>query len=211
MDILSFTVGPVSTECHLAIDRSASVAFLVDPGDDAARILAAIEKEKAELKYVVLTHGHFDHVMAADEVIRKTGAELVVCKDEVPALSDPELAGYNSFGIPGFVPLKADVVVADGDSLAVGGLELKFIRTPGHTTGSMCIIVGDVIFSGDTLFAGTCGRCDLPGGDYAEMLASLKLLAELPGDYKIYSGHGEPTILSIERQYNPYMREAARR
>lgn len=209
MDIRNFAVGPVSAECYIVRDEITNTAFMVDPGDDAEYLLKKLGQ--AKLEYVILTHGHFDHVMAADEILKKSGAKLVVCDKEVPALTDPELGGFNSFGVAKFVPLCADVVVSDGDELDFAGKKLEFMNTPGHTKGSMCIKMGDVIFTGDTLFAGTCGRCDLPSGDYREMLDSLKRLAELEGDFIIYPGHGEPSKLSIERSYNPYMREAVRR
>lgn len=211
MKIRSFTVGHVQAECYIAFDEASDVAFMIDPGDNAPYLLEKLDELKVELKYVILTHGHFDHVMAADEILKATGAKLVVCDNEVPALTDPELGGFNSFGITTFVPLNADIVVTDGEKLDFAGKQLEFMNTPGHTKGSMCIKMEDVIFTGDTLFAGTCGRCDLVGGDYREMLDSLKRLAELEGEYTVYPGHGEPTKMSIERQYNPYMREAVRR
>ncbi len=211
MKIRSFTVGVVSTQCYLACDSRAGIAFIVDPGDNAQELLQAVEAENARLEYVILTHAHFDHVMAAAQIIEKTGAKLVVCGAEVDALTDPVLSGYTSFGIPMQDKLRADIILNDGDSLDFGQTKLKIMHTPGHTKGSMCIVADNIIFTGDTLFAGTCGRCDLPGGDYKEMLDSLKRLGELDGDYTLYPGHGEPTMLDIERKFNPYMREAIRR
>lgn len=211
MKIRSFTVGRMAAQCYIVSDEESNTAFMIDPGDNADYLLERLSEQSAELKYVILTHGHFDHVMAADEILKNTRAKLVVCDNEVPALTDPELGGFNSFGIGKFVPLRADIVVSDGDKLDFAGHEIEFLNTPGHTKGSMCIKMGDVIFTGDTLFAGTCGRCDFAGGDYREMLDSLKRLAELSGEYTVYPGHGEATKMSIERQYNPYMREAVRR
>ncbi len=211
MKIRSFTVGRVAAQCYIVSDEASGEVFMIDPGDNAEYLLKKLDEQGVELKYVILTHGHFDHVMAANEILKKTRAKLVVCDNEVPALTDPELGGFNNFGITKFVPLSADIVVSDGETLDFAGHELEFMNTPGHTKGSMCIKMGDVIFTGDTLFAGTCGRCDLAGGDYREMLDSLKRLAELCGEYTVYPGHGEATKMSIERQYNPYMREAVRR
>ena len=210
MKIRSFTVGPVATQCYLIINQADNTAFITDPGDDAEMLLRAIDEEKARLKYVILTHGHFDHVMAVGEILKNTGAKLVVHEDEVPALSDGVLSGCASFGVAMQDTLKEDIAVKDGDTLDFGGTYLEFMHTPGHTVGSMCILLGDIILTGDTLFAGTCGRCDLPGGDYEMMLKSLKRLAELKGNFKIYPGHGEPSAIDIERKYNPYMREALR-
>lgn len=202
------TVGMVSTNCYLAMDRESGLAFLVDPGDDAPGILQMIREEGVNVTHVILTHGHFDHVLAVPAVLQETGAKLVVHEKELPLLSDPALAGYRSFQIPNFRPLHADLAVKDGDTLQIGGMHLSFLHTPGHTPGGMCILADGVLFSGDTLFAGSCGRCDLPGGDYRVILQSLKKLAELAGDYPVYPGHEESSTLDAERAHNPYLREA---
>ena len=210
MKILTIPVGSLQTNCYLVIDEISGKGFVADPGDNAEKILDAVARENVDVEYVILTHAHFDHILAAREVVEKCSAKLVVCDNEVPALSDPELACYRAFGLPEFNPLIHDIAVSDGDELYVGELKLEFLNTPGHTKGSMCIIAENAIFSGDTLFADSCGRCDFPGGDWREMLLSLKRLAELDDDYEVYSGHGESTTLEVERKFNPYVREAMR-
>lgn len=210
MTVRRIPVGALQTNCYLVFDEKSAKGFVVDPGDDAQKILNAIRKDGVCVEYVILTHAHFDHILAVGEVLESCGAKLVVCDREVPALSDPELACYRAFGLPEFTPLKYDIAVSDGDKITVGELQLEFLNTPGHTKGSMCIVVGDAILSGDTLFADSCGRCDFPGGDWREMLDSLKRLAELDGDFTVYPGHGDATTLDVERKFNPYVREAMR-
>ena len=162
MRIDIFHVGVVQTNCYLAYNETTLDAFVVDPGDDAERILQAIENKGLNLKYVILTHGHFDHLLAVKEICEKSGAVLVASK--YAKLDDEDMCGFTSFGLGGFSPLKAGITVSDGDVLKLGESELSFIETPGHTPCSMCILMGNTLFSGDTLFAGSCGRCDLPGG-----------------------------------------------
>ncbi len=208
MRIDVFRVGAVQTNCYLAYDEQTLEAFLVDPGDDAPRLLRAIGELGLSLRYILLTHGHFDHVMAVPALLRETGAQLVA--SHVARLDDAEACGFRAFRIAEFTPLTADITVKDGDTLRAAGETLRFLETPGHTPGGVCIRAGDVLFSGDTLFAGSCGRCDLPGGDYAAILKSLARLAELPGELRVLPGHGEATTIAAERAHNPYLREALR-
>ena len=211
MEIVKLTVGMVQTNCYIAYDEKTKKGFVVDPGADAVRIVDTLQKRGVKAGYIILTHAHFDHVLAVNELRDKTGAQVVVCRAEEPLLTDPELAGYRAFMIADFQPIHADILVDDGGTLDAAGTTLTFLHTPGHTPGGMCILAGDVMFSGDTLFAGTCGRCDLPGGDYSTMLKSLARLAQLPGDYRVYPGHEASTTLEAERAGNPYMREGQNR
>ncbi|MPN50259.1 putative metallo-hydrolase [bioreactor metagenome] len=153
-----------------------------------------------------MTHGHYDHILGVEQIRSKTGAKVVIGKKDAYCLVSESgslagMAGQESETGP------ADIEVDDGDVISVGNLKCEFINTPGHTCGSMCIIVDNVIFSGDTLFFEDCGRCDLPTGDYGQMLQSLRRLALLGGDYGVHPGHGESTLLSHERKANPYMIE----
>lgn len=209
MNIKTIPVGFLGTNCYLVHDGTDAV--VIDPGADAEGILAAAQADGVRVKYIFLTHAHFDHVLAVSEIQNKTGAKLVANAGEKERLCDAALSGHTSLRNREFIPLYADVEIDERGVLDVGEMHFEFIRTPGHTEGSMCIICGNVMFSGDTLFAGTCGRCDLPGGDYAEILRSLKMLYELPGDMRVLPGHERETTLSRERVYNPYMAEAMRR
>lgn len=208
MRIDIFRVGAVQTNCYLAYDEKTLEAFIVDPGDDAKRLLRAIGEMGLNLQYIILTHGHFDHVLAVPELLRHTEAQLIAAKNA--RLDDAEACGFRAFRIAQFTPLSADILISEGDTLRAAGETLHFYETPGHTPGGICIQAGNVLFTGDTLFAGSCGRCDLPGGDYRVILKSLQKLAELPGDFRVLPGHGEATTLNTEREENPYMREATR-
>lgn len=209
MTIEAMSVGFLGTNCYLVY--SGEKAVVIDPGADAERIHGRVEKLSLKVEYVLLTHAHFDHVLAVSEIIEKTGAKLVSTAGERLRLADEEVSGHTMLRTREFIPLSADMEVSDGEVLSVGDMTFEFIATPGHTEGSVCIKSGDVLFSGDTLFADTCGRCDLAGGDINEMMKSLKKLYELPGDFRVLPGHGEETALSRERESNMYMIEAARR
>lgn len=209
MNVKTLVVGFLNTNCYIAY--SGKNAVVIDPGADAESILGAADELGVEIKYIFLTHAHFDHVLAVDEITKRTGAKLVANAGERERMTSAEVSGQSVLKRRTFVPLKSDVEPNDGDSIDVGDMHFEFVLTPGHTEGSMCIICEDTMFSGDTLFLGTCGRCDLAGGDYSEMLRSLKKLCELSGDYKVLPGHEGTTTLERERRTNPYMAEAMRR
>lgn len=209
MNIRTIPVGFLGTNCYLVHDGKYGV--VIDPGADSEKILAAAQEERVEIKSIFLTHAHFDHVLAVSDIQKKTGAKLVANTAEKQRMCDEYLCWCGSSGGQKFVPLYADVEIDERGSIDVGKMHFEFMRTPGHTEGSMCIICDNVIFSGDTLFAGTCGRCDFPGGDCEEILRSLKKLYNLPGDMRVLPGHERETTLSRERVHNPYMAEAMRR
>ncbi len=208
MTVETMTVGFLGTNCYLVY--SGDKAVVIDPGADAERILKRAEELSLKIEYIFLTHAHFDHVLAVSEIIKRTGASLVSTEGERLRLTDAEVSGHTMLRNREFIPLCADREVTNGEKITVADMTFEFIITPGHTEGSVCILCGDVMFSGDTLFAGTCGRCDLAGGDIGEMMKSLKRLLLLPGDFRVLSGHGEETTLSRERETNMYMIEAAR-
>ena len=209
MEIKTIPVGRLETNCYLAYDGENAV--VIDPGADAEKIMTEVKKLGVQVSHIFLTHAHFDHTLAVNEIKASTGAKFVVGKAEGERLSSAYLSGLSLMGVGDFEPIEADVEISDGDTMDVGSMHFEFLHTPGHTEGSFCIFCDGVMFSGDTLFAGTCGRCDLPGGDIEEMFSSLKKLYLLPGDYKVYPGHGESTLLSEERIFNPYVAEAMRR
>ena len=209
MKVETLVVGFIDTNCYIVHDGKTAV--VIDPGADAERILAKAEELGVSISHIFLTHAHFDHVLAVSEIIKKTGAKLVANIGERKRMCDAELSGHTALRRREFIPLYADIEIAENGAIDAGEMHFEFVRTPGHTEGSMCIICEDTMFSGDTLFAGTCGRCDLAGGDYEEMLKTLKKLYLLEGDYKVLPGHESATTLSHERIYNPYMAEAMRR
>lgn len=205
----TFAVGFLGTNCYLVYDGKDAV--IIDPGAEAERILGRVAELDLKVRYIFLTHGHFDHTLAVREIADATGAPIVSTSGERARLLDEEISGHTMLRTREFIPLTADIEVTDGEEMTVGNMTFRFLLTPGHTEGSVCIFCEDTMFSGDTLFAGTCGRCDLIGGDIGQMLASLKRLYNLEGDFRILSGHGEETTLLREREENMYMTEAARR
>lgn len=210
MNVHRISVGLMATNCYIAY--SGEHAVVIDPGFEPEKIINEATLLGVKIEYILLTHGHFDHIIAVNAVKKATGCPVAAGRDERERMKSAELSEATAMRMAKkFTPVAADVELSDGDEICVADMKFKFIETPGHTGGSMCIICDDVIFSGDTLFRDVCGRCDLRGGDYGEMLSSLRRLYELPGDYRVFPGHGEETTLERERRENPYMAEAMKR
>ena len=201
MQVKVLQVGPIGTNCYLLEDEKAHVAAVIDPGDEAGRILQVIKDDGVDVKYILLTHGHYDHTTAVPELHQALPqAEIYIHK------ADANGACSRLFPLAGQIP---DLKFYDeGDALTLGELTIQVLHTPGHSKGSVTLKVGDVLFCGDTLFAGSCGRTDLAGGSYDEIMASLKKLGELPGDYHVCPGHDVTSTLERERRSNPFLREA---
>lgn len=200
MLIKTLPVGQLETNCYVVTDENALVCAVIDPGDESNTILDYIEDNKLSCKAILITHAHFDHVSAVNAMLEATGAELYMCE------KDLELAKTGASGR--FTPPENTHFYKDGDEVKVAGLTFKVMETPGHTPGGVTLICGDALFTGDTLFRGSCGRTDLAGGDMRAELRSLKRIASLEGDYEVYPGHAESSMLSIEREHNPYVRHA---
>lgn len=205
MKIYKFSVGTLGTNSYLCVDESTQKAFLTDPGGDANKLLSAIEAKKATLQYVILTHGHFDHILVLNEIVSATGAKILIHRLDAAMLLDPSLSLLSRFSSKDITFPEADRHLSDGDLITVGNSEIKIIHTPGHTQGSICIKVGDDLISGDTLFRECVGRSDFPGGDFKTLLASLKTIASLNVKGKIYPGHGMSTTMAHELEYNTYL------
>lgn len=201
MKIVTLHTTMLETGTYVVINDGR--AFVVDPGADAERIIAAAEAEGAKIEWVLLTHAHFDHIGAA-AALQREGAQIVLHRDDVKLIkSFQNLSVLAGVKVEHFTP---DVTVAGGETLDVAGVSVKVIHTPGHTAGSVCYVAGDVIFSGDTLFALSYGRTDFPTGSFAQLKNSVvnKLFA-LEGDYKVLPGHEGPTTLDYERAHNPIL------
>ena len=194
MNYFTLPLGDYQTNCYLVYDEEKNCA-VIDPGYEAETIWKKTEQEGLKIKAILLTHGHFDHVGAVKELAQKTACPVWIHEQEL------KLPPYLTAGALYYTDLYSDV----GSILNVEGLRFRILETPGHTMGSVCLLCGEVIFSGDTLFAGSCGRADL-GGSMSMILESLKGLAALPGDYTVCPGHGGETTLNYERRYNPYLR-----
>lgn len=208
MKIEAIRGGLIGTNCYFLTDEETGLSAVIDPGFDSP---ALEEKIRAlgnkSLALCLLTHGHFDHISGVAKVKKLTGAKIYLHEKDALFPSDPSLCMPLGFGADAPEPFAADVLVKDGDTIRLGGLTLRVLHTPGHTAGSVCYLVEDALFAGDTLMRGSAGRADLPTGDYAALLGSLKRLAALPGDYRVFPGHGEATTLGEERRYNPFLKD----
>ena len=201
MLIKTMQVGFIGTNCYILTDETTMKSAVIDPGGDSNMILDYMERNKMECVAVILTHGHLDHTMGVDFIQQEADVPLYLHKlDWMPPKT--RAMDYRYAPSP-----KAEVrYVDEGDVIPVGNLQLQVLHTPGHTPGSVCLLCENSLFAGDTLFAGSCGRTDLPGGNWDTLSASLSRLKALEGDYTVYPGHGQATKLSVERIYNPYMR-----
>lgn len=205
MTIYTLPVGELSTNCYLAADNGGRAA-VIDPGDEAARILETAAARGLTIEAVLLTHLHIDHFAAVPQLLAATGAELILPKAEQPALADDLRSLMVWLPQEHRFTLSPDRLVEEGDTVTVGALTFTFWHTPGHTGGSGCWRCGDALFCGDTLFAGSAGRTDLPSGDAAAQRRSLRRLADFPEDLRVLPGHGEESTLSAECRCNPFLK-----
>ncbi|MBV9417245.1 MAG: MBL fold metallo-hydrolase [Solirubrobacterales bacterium] len=208
-----FTVGPVQENCYIVRRQDSPNALIVDPGDEADKLLEAVNRLGVDtVEAILVTHTHFDHIGAVTPVAKATGAP-VYC----PELETQVLANIMDYVWPGFGPFEsyqADHTVAGGEKLEVAGLSIDVIFTPGHSPGHVTYAIAehDALFSGDVLFQGSVGRVDLPGGDWATLLASIEsLVSAYPAETTVYPGHMGITTLGRERATNPFLHELAER
>ena len=196
MKTIPFYARGWESNSYLVVNGSDAV--LIDAGVAVKTLIEALERENAALKYILLTHGHFDHTIAADSIREATGARLIIHKDDSEMLSDPEKSALATFLGRYDTVSPCDMTVKDGDTVALGDCEIKVIHTPGHSPGSVCYLceAEGVMLTGDTLFADNIGRCDLWGGSYATIRTSLRSLRADPGTLTIYPGHGDTNLLS---------------
>jgi hydroxyacylglutathione hydrolase len=210
MDLRMLTVGPVQENCFVFRRDGSDAALIVDPGDEAPRILAAVEDLGAKVEAILLTHTHFDHIGAVAPVAEATGAPVWVPEIEAPVLADPM-----AWTPPGFGPFEgyeADHTLNGGEKLELAGFEIDVIHTPGHSPGHVTFSIPDeqAIFSGDVLFQGSVGRVDLPGGDGPTLMESLRNLVEsLPPETRVHPGHMGLTTLGAEKRSNPFLLQIA--
>ncbi len=205
MKITRIPTGELQENAYLLTDEQTRSIAVIDPGFPAPDLMKAVRAAGNRIAMVLLTHGHFDHIGAVEEIRAATGAPVYAAEEELAMLSDARKNLSAIFGAPMRL---ADVLpLHDGDTLSLGALVIRAIHTPGHSMGGMCFLAGDALFSGDTLFAGSVGRTDFWGGDSAMLMRSVHRLAQLPGDYRVLPGHGEETSLARERLSNPYCGE----
>ena len=207
MRITNLPSGALQANTYLAVDEKTNEGFIVDPGGYNKVLMKEVRDNDVNIKYIILTHGHSDHICGVNEHKAEfPDAKIVAYKDEEAMLENPNLNQSPGFGVP--YSTKADILVSDGDELKVGDVTLKFIHTPGHTEGGMCIYVKEAkaLFSGDTLFRQSIGRTDFPGGSYKEIMDSIrKKLFLLPDDTNVFPGHMGTTSIGFEKENNPFV------
>lgn len=192
MNIATICVGSYQTNCYIVWNEETDRCVLIDPGYQPEEILEQVRGKTVEA--ILLTHSHFDHVGGVKHIAGQTNCRVYICKEDLslnPMLTAGDIYYTDTY--------------AEGDTIELAGLRFRVLQTPGHTPGCVCLLCEDVMFSGDTLFAGTCGRTDLPGGSPWDMQNSLRRLAALPGDYRVLPGHGGASTLDEERRSNPFM------
>lgn len=205
MEIVNITSGFTYANSYLIIDTDTNEAALVDPGSDAHGLIFAIDKHGVNVKSILLTHGHFDHILALDEIKEYTKAKVYIHTLDNICLKNVNFSLMSHIGRDNTFD-DADVMLEDGDEIKVGNTTVTVMHTPGHTAGSVAYITSAGIITGDTLFCESIGRTDFPGGDYDTIEESIHRLYAIEGDAKIYPGHGSATTLSHERLYNPFVR-----
>lgn len=203
-----FEVGYLQTNCYLLHESTEDRFAVIDPGDTSDVFEERISKiDKEKFDYILLTHGHFDHIGAVQSLAKKTNAKTVICKNENEFLQNKDLNLSSKFGRKTIRPFSADILVHEGSILKFGSETINVIETPGHTKGSVCYVIGQNIFSGDTLMYNDIGRVDLPTGNMSDMKKSIEKLSHLGVNYKVYPGHGTMSDMKSEIQNNIYFRK----
>ena len=205
MKIIKIVIGSYQSNCYIAYSDKSKDGIVIDPGGDADIILKNIEENKINIKYIILTHGHGDHIGGVSALKEVLNVPLLIHQDDVEMIENPGMNLSNIMG--GAVSLKADEILKDGDLIEFGDLKALVIYTPGHSRGGICLKIDNYLFTGDTLFKGSIGRTDLVGGDYETLMDSInnKLLT-LDSGTIVLAGHGENSTIEDEKLGNPYLR-----
>lgn len=208
LEVNGYPVGYMGTNCFLVTDKESGKRFIVDPGEydhSLKKLLSNVER--GEIEYILLTHGHFDHIMGVRAVKENYGGKIVIHEKDADCFANDEKSLISHFGFDGKLPEKADISVKDGDKLPFADGEIEVLHTPGHTEGSVCYLIDDLLFSGDTLFCGSVGRTDFKSGSYEDIIKSVKRLSAIEGDKKVFPGHNMLTTLDRERKNNVYLKD----
>ena len=206
MILETLVLGPLAVNCYVLGDEATHQGIVIDPGDEARKIIAVIKAHQLQIVAIVNTHAHFDHVGALTLVREFTNAPFMLHVAEVPVLASAKMSAA-MFGLNVETPQPADRLLHEGEEVSAGAMALKVQHTPGHTPGGICLLEGTHVFTGDTLFQNSIGRTDFPGGDYAALMASIRdKLLPLPDTTIVYAGHGDATTIGAEKQFNPFVR-----
>ena len=195
------TVGVLRTNCYIVYDETLGKGIIIDPGGESDKIIKVLDELNVKIEYIIATHGHFDHVLCVDTVKEYTNSRFIIHE------ADVKIMEYSKIWVSGkWVPPKPDILLDTECTIRVSDtLKLNILYTPGHTPGSICIHINNMLFTGDTLFKGTIGRTDIPGGSFKQILKSLEKIKRLPRNTLILPGHGSFTTLDQELKYNPYL------
>ncbi len=207
MLIKAIVVTEFMTNCYVAADDQTREAIVIDPGGDAEKIISELENMDADVVGIVNTHGHVDHIGAIKELKARYKVDVMLHKDDLPVFKSASKMG-RLFGLNVENQPEPDRYIAEGDEIRAGSLKFRVIETPGHSPGGICLVSedGKHCFGGDTIFAGSIGRTDLPGGDYDTLISSIKdKLMKLADEAKVYTGHGPATTIGMERKHNPFL------
>ncbi len=206
MIIEKVVVGPLEENSYIVADEVSKEAVVIDPGDEPDRIMELIDSNGFNVLAVICTHGHFDHVGGIGDIKKATGARVMIHKDDTEtygmAKEQAVLWGFNVDDLP-----EPDGFLNDGDEIKAGGMVFRVMHSPGHSPGGICLYGEGVLFSGDTMFQGSIGRTDFPGGSIDKLKESFKRLIELPDDTRVFSGHGPETTIGREKRENFFMSE----
>ena len=204
-------MGPLACNCYVVGEEATRLAIVIDPGGDAEELATEITEQRLIITAIVATHAHFDHIIAAERLRALTGAPFILHDDDRPLLDWMQESGRLFLGVDLPPPPEVDTSAKEGDHITAGEVALEVVHTPGHSPGSISLVAPDVVFSGDTLFASSIGRTDLPGGDGQALLDAVRSkLFTLDGDLAVYPGHGPTTTLETERAHNPFVGDNAR-
>ncbi|KAF0179673.1 MAG: metallo-beta-lactamase family protein [Nitrospirae bacterium] len=206
MVIRPIVVGPLQENCYIVADEATKEAIVVDPGDEPDRILDVVKKLGLSLKLIVCTHGHFDHIGAVVDIKKETGARVLIHHDDMFLYGAAKAAGA-LWGFDVDPQPEPDGFLKEGDAISFGSLTMAVMHTPGHSPGSVCLYGNGALISGDTLFAGSVGRTDLPGGDMKKLKLSFRRLMTLPEETTVFAGHGESSTIGFEKRENMFSDE----